>query len=232
VEIHFITGFPDLLSSPLENSIIRRAQERSLVRFFIHNIRDYATDKHKKIDDYPYGGGAGMILKPEPISKLLNAVRINHELEGIPATFMSAQGEPFTQKKAIELSFREKMILLCGHYKGIDERIRQTFVDEEISIGDYILTGGELPALVVTDAVVRLLPGVLNDIDSADTDSFLTGLLDHPHYTRPSCFNENRVPQVLLSGNHAEIEKWRFEKALQVTKTKRPDLYKRYIKNT
>ena len=228
MEIHVITAFPKIFSGPLDESIIKRAKNRGTVSFFLHDIRDYSTDKHHKIDDYPYGGGPGMILKPEPIYLCIEDVKKKYNLDTTPVTLMSPAGERFTQKKAVQLSLREQLILLCGHYKGMDERVKESLVDEEISVGDYILTGGEIPALTIIDSVIRLLPGVIGDIDSAVSDSFQTGLLDHPHYTRPQVFREKSVPQVLLTGNHAEIEKWRTKMMLQKTRERRNDLYEKY----
>lgn len=228
MEIHIVTAFPKIFEGPLDESILKRAQSRKIVRFYLHNLRDYTTDKHHKIDDYPYGGGAGMILKPEPIFRCIEDIKEKYHLEDVPVTLMSASGETFTQKKAVEFSLREKLILLCGHYKGIDERVIEKLVDEEISIGDYILTGGEIASLVIIDSVVRLLPGAISDIDSAFTDSFQTDLLDHPHYTRPEVFRGMSVPEVLLSGNHKAIEEWRKKAAIQRTKQRRSDLYKKY----
>ncbi len=228
MDIHIITGFPSLLSGPLNESMLKQAQQRGGARIWVHDVRDYAEGKHRQIDDYPYGGGAGMILKPEPIFRCVETVRDRFSIQQAPLTFMSATGERFDQKRAVELSFREALFILCGHYKGIDERVREELVDEELSIGDYILTGGELAALVVVDSVVRLLPGVLNDIDSADTDSFQSGLLDHPHYTRPEDFRGKTVPAVLRSGDHAKIEQWRRERSLEITRKRRKDLFDKY----
>ena len=228
MEIHVITALPELLDSPLNTSMMKRAQQHGAVSFLVHDLRRYGLGKHQQIDDYPYGGGAGMILKPEPIFACVQNVQEKFNMHDCPLIYLSPAGTVFDQKKATELSFCQKLFLLCGHYKGIDERVREELVAEEISIGDYILTGGELAACVIIDSVVRLLPGVLGDIDSADSDSFQTGLLDYPHYTRPEEFAGKKVPKILLSGNHAEIEKWRAEKALDVTKHKRPDLYKKY----
>ncbi len=228
MEIHVVAAFPNLLSSALNDSILKRAQAKKLVSFHFHDIRDYTTDKHHQVDDYGYGGGPGMILKPEPIFRCLEDIYEKYDLKGTPVTLMSAAGELYTQKKAIEYSLREKMVLLCGHYKGIDERVLTTWVGEEISIGDYILTGGEIAAMVIIDSVVRLLPGAISDIDSAETDSFQSGLLDHPHYTRPAEFQGMKVPDVLLSGNHADIAEWRLQQSLQRTRQQRPDLYEKY----
>lgn len=231
LEIHVVTAFPNLFIGPLDESIVKRAISKGLAMVFLHDIRDYATDKHHQIDDYPYGGGAGMVLKPEPLFSCLEDITVQHDLKGCPVTLLSATGELYSQKKAIELSLRDKLILLCGHYKGIDERVLETWADEEISIGDYIVTGGELPAAVVIDSLVRLLPGAIGDIDSAETDSFQCGLLDHPHYTRPEVYRDMAVPKVLLSGNHAEIQKWRLAWQLNRTRERRLDLYHKYVES-
>lgn len=228
MEIHVVTAFPGLLASPLNDSILKRAQARDLVRIHFHDIRVFATDKHQQIDDYGFGGGPGMILKPDPLFRCLENLYASFDLEGVPVTLMSAAGALYDQKRAMMLSMRDKVILLCGHYKGIDERVIQTWVTEEISIGDYILTGGEVAALVIIDSVVRLLPGAISDIDSAETDSFQSGLLDHPHYTRPQDYRGMAVPPLLLSGNHAAINQWRLEQSLERTRRLRPDLYEKY----
>lgn len=231
MRIHVITAFPKTFAGFLDESILKRAIQKNAVHITLHDIRDYATDKHQQIDDYPYGGGPGMILKPEPIFRCIEDVLDKSDDDDAKITLLTPAGEQYNQKKAVELSLRESMILLCGHYKGIDQRVIDELVDEELSIGDYVLTGGELAAMVVIDSVIRLLPGVIGDIDSAVTDSFQTGLLDHPHYTRPEEFRGKRVPDVLLSGNHNKIEAWRQEKALTVTKARRHDLYQKYIEN-
>jgi len=228
VEIHVVAAFPGLLESALGDSILKRAQAKELVNIHLHEIRPFATDKHQQIDDYGFGGGPGMILKPEPLFRCLEDLYEKYELEGVPVTLMSASGRLFEQKQAMIFSLREKMVLLCGHYKGIDERVIQKWVTEEISIGEYILTGGEIAAMVIIDAVVRLLPGAISDIDSAETDSFQSGLLDHPHYTRPQNFRGMEVPPVLLSGNHAGIAEWRLQQSLERTRKLRPDLYEKY----
>jgi len=228
VEIHVVAAFPGLLESALGDSILKRAQAKELVTIHLHEIRPFATDKHQQIDDYGFGGGPGMILKPEPLFRCLEDLYEKYELEGVPVTLMSASGRLFDQKQAMIFSLREKMVLLCGHYKGIDERVIQKWVTEEISIGEYILTGGEIAAMVIIDAVVRLLPGAISDIDSAETDSFQSGLLDHPHYTRPQNFRGMEVPPVLLSGNHAGIAEWRLQQSLERTRKLRPDLYEKY----
>lgn len=228
MEIHVVTAFPGLLASPLNESILKRAQARDLVRIHFHDIRAFATDKHQQIDDYGFGGGPGMILKPDPLFRCLENLYATFDLAGVPVTLMSAAGALYDQKRAMMLSLRDKLILLCGHYKGIDERVIQTWVTEEISIGDYVLTGGEVAALVIIDSVVRLLPGAISDIDSAETDSFQSGLLDHPHYTRPQDYRGMAVPPLLLSGNHAAINQWRLEQSLERTRRMRPDLYEKY----
>ena len=224
MRIDIISAVPESLLSPLSESILKRAQEKKLIEIVLHNIRDYAHNKHKVIDDTPFGGGAGMILKPEPIFECIE--KLQSERKYSEVIFLSADGEPFKQKIAVELSLKENMILLCGRYKGIDERIREKLITRELSIGDYVLTGGEIAALVVVDAVSRLIPGVISDAESALSDSFQDGLLDSPQYTKPAEFRGMRVPDVLLSGNHKEIERWRNEKRLERTKQRRRDLLK------
>jgi tRNA (guanine37-N1)-methyltransferase len=220
-----LTLFPGLIEGPLNESILKRGREKGLLNVTVRNIRDFTDDKHKTADDSPYGGGAGMVLKPEPIFRAFEAVKAAHPGEELKAILLSPQGRLFDQQKAEQLSEERKTImLLCGHYEAIDERVIDSLIDEELSIGDYVLTGGELAALVVIDASVRLLPGVLGDEESSYRDSFGEGLLDHPHYTRPAEFRGRKVPDVLLSGNHAEIEKWRRREALRATLIKRPDL--------
>jgi tRNA (guanine37-N1)-methyltransferase len=220
-----LTLFPGMLEGPLNESILRRGREKGLLNVTVRNIRDYTEDKHKTADDSPYGGGAGMVLKPEPIFKAFEALKTEYPGEEFLTILLSPQGRLFNQKRAGELSGeKRRIVLLCGHYEAIDERVIDALVDEELSIGDYVLTGGELAALVVVDAAARLLPGVLGDEESACRDSFGKGLLDHPHYTRPADFRGMKVPDVLLSGNHAEIEKWRRREALKATLLKRPDL--------
>ncbi|HWP82172.1 MAG TPA: tRNA (guanosine(37)-N1)-methyltransferase TrmD [Bacteroidota bacterium] len=222
MRIDIITGLPKLLESPLQESILRRAQEKGKVEIVVHNLRDYAHDKHKTIDDTPYGGGAGMILKPEPIFECVEELKKQRRYDDV--IFLTPDGELFNQRIANELSLRTNLILLCGHYKGVDERVRRSLITRELSIGDYVLSGGELPAAVVVDAVVRLLPGVLNDSESALSDSFQDGLLGAPQYTRPAEFRGMKVPDVLVSGNHAEIERWRQQQRLERTRQRRTDL--------
>ncbi len=224
MQFHIVTGFPNLFTGPLTESIIKRARERGLVEIHIHDLRDFTTDKHRTIDDYPYGGGPGMILKPEPIFTCVEYIQKTYHLESANVILMSPQGSAFNQSKANALVKDAAMIIICGHYKGVDERVREHLVAEEISIGDYVVTGGELPAMIVMDAVIRLLPGVLGDLDSAYGDSFQTNSLDHPHYTRPEVFRGHRIPEILLSGHHAKIAAWRQEIAQQRTRERRADL--------
>lgn len=225
MKIYVVSAFPGLFESPLNESILRRAREGKKVEIHLIDLRDYSEDKHRKVDDYPYGGGPGMILKPEPFFNAMEFLQKNHAVKGKKVILMSPQGETFTQAKAQELAREEELVFLCGHYKGVDERVREGLATEEISIGDYILTGGELAAMVVMDAVIRLLPGVIGDLDSAKSDSFENGLLDCPYYTRPEEYRDMRVPEVLLSGNHAEIAKWRREQAILRTQQRRHDLF-------
>ena len=224
MNIHVITAFPDLLNGPLNESIIKRSQDKKIVEIIIHNLRQYSEDKHNRIDDYPYGGGPGMILKPEPIFKCIETVIEDYQIAEPYIIFLTPQGEKYSQQKAIQLSEKDDLILLCGHYKGVDERVREYWKADEISIGDYVLTGGELPALVVIDSVIRLIPGVISDLNSAKTDSFYKNMLDCPYFTRPEMYREMKVPDVLLSGNHAEIDKWRQNEALKRTLNIRKDL--------
>jgi tRNA (guanine37-N1)-methyltransferase len=219
------TLFPGILEGPLNESILKRGREKGLLSVTLRNIRDYAEDKHRTADDSPYGGGAGMVLKPEPIFKAFEALKAEHPGERFLTILLSPQGRLLDQHQAERLSEEtRRIVLLCGHYEAIDERVHAALVDEELSVGDYVLTGGELAALVVIDAAARLLPGVLGDEESSYRDSFGDGLLDHPHYTRPAEFRGMKVPEVLLGGNHAEIEKWRRRESLRATLMKRPEL--------
>lgn len=224
MKIHVITAFPKLLDGPLDESIIKRAREKKLVEIYIHDLRQYSNDKHQRIDDYPYGGGPGMILKPEPIFECIESLLDKHQIHEPNLIFLTPQGRKYTQAKANVLSEKGHLIFLCGHYKSVDERVREYWKMDEISIGDYVLTGGELPALVVIDSVIRLIPGVISDLDSAKTDSFYQNTLDCPYYTRPEVFRGMAVPNILLSGHHAEIESWRKKQALKRTMEIRPDL--------
>lgn len=221
MKIHVLSLFPDMFTGVFGSSILKKAQEKGAVSLSVSDIRDFSTNKHKQVDDYPYGGGAGMVLKPEPMFQAVESITEGRNPRII---LMCPQGERFTQKKAEELAKEEDLVFLCGHYEGYDERIRTNLVTDEISIGDFVLTGGELPAMTVIDAVVRLLPGVLGQQDSHIQDSFSTGLLEHPHYTRPADFRGMKVPDVLLSGNHANIDKWREQESLKRTFERRPDL--------
>jgi len=225
--LHFdvLTLFPGMFEGPLNESILKRGREKGLLNVTVRNIRDYTEDKHRTADDSPYGGGAGMVLKPEPIFKAFEAIKAEHPGEKLLTILLSPQGRLLDQRRAEQLSEEKRtIVLLCGHYEAIDERVLDALVDEELSIGNYVLTGGELAALVVIDAAVRLLPGVLGDEESAYRDSFGDGLLDHPHYTRPAVFLGRRVPDVLLGGNHAAIERWRRRESLKATLRKRPEL--------
>lgn len=226
MHIDVVTGFPKLMASPLNESILKRAREKHLVEVELHDLRDYANDRHKTIDDTPFGGGAGMILKPEPVFTCIEKLQEHRMYDEV--IYLTADGERLTQRGANELSLRTNLLLLCGHYKGIDERIREKLITKEISIGDYVLTGGELPALVLIDSVVRLIPGVLGDGESLLGDSFQNNLLDAPQYTRPAGFRGMNVPEVLLGGNHAEIATWRAEQQQQRTASRRKDLLEHF----
>lgn len=222
--MHFdiFTLFPDMFQGPFTESILKRAQERGLLSIALHNIRDVATDKHHIVDDYPYGGGAGMVMKPEPIFAAIEAV-----YESGPIILLTPQGRLFNQQIARALAQEQRVTLLCGHYEGIDERVRQHLVTDEISIGDYVLTGGELAAMVVVDAVSRLIPGVLGADASIQEESHSGNLLEYPHYTRPPEFRGWRVPDILLTGHHAQIARWRRKESLRRTRERRPDLFEK-----
>ncbi|WP_316845301.1 tRNA (guanosine(37)-N1)-methyltransferase TrmD [Pedobacter psychrodurus] len=217
-----ITVLPALLESPFAHSILQRAQKKGIAEIVVHNLRDYATNKQKSVDDYQYGGGSGMVMSIEPFAACIEKLQAEREYDEI--IFMSPDGVTLNQSTANELSIKQNIIILCGHYKGIDQRIRDIFVTREISVGDYVLSGGELPAAIVVDAVVRLIPGVLNDETSALSDSFQGELLDAPIYTRPADWRGHKVPDVLLSGHEAKVNEWRHEQALERTKIRRPDL--------
>lgn len=222
MRIDILTVVPQLLDSPFSASIMQRAQDKKHVQIFVHNIRDYSTAKHKNVDDYQYGGGAGMVMSIEPIASCIDKLTSERTYDQI--IFMTPDGEMLDQKICNSLSLNENLLILCGHYKGIDERIREHYITKEISIGSYVLSGGELAAAVVVDAIVRLIPGVLNDESSALSDSFQDNLLSPPVYTRPTEFKGWRVPDILLSGNTKAIEQWREEKAFERTMERRPDL--------
>jgi tRNA (guanine37-N1)-methyltransferase len=225
--IDILTLFPEMFRGPLDDSIIGKARDRDLVRIKVHNIRDYTHDKHRTADDRPFGGGPGMVMKPEPIFECLEAIGA----EKAHVIHLTPQGKRFDQMRARELAGFERIVFLCGHYEGIDERVVEALVDEELSIGDYVLTNGALAAMVVTDAVVRLIPGVLGHDESAVLDSFTDNLLDYPHYTRPEVYRGMKTPQVLLSGDHQRVERWRKERAIEKTKKVRPDLLEGKNKN-
>ncbi len=208
----------------LSQSIVKKALDRNLLEVGLHDIRQYSTDKHHRVDDYPFGGGAGMVMMIEPIARCIEALKAQRHYDAI--LFMAPDGKTFDQHKANALSLKENIMILCGHYKGVDERIREHFITKEISIGDYVLTGGELAAAVICDSVIRLVPGVIGDEESALSDSFQDGLVAPPEYTRPPEFRGWRVPEILLSGNHAKIEQWRYDQAVERTRQRRPDLLK------
>jgi tRNA (guanine37-N1)-methyltransferase len=222
MKIDVLTLFPAMFAGPLDESIVRRARESGLLDLKIHNLRDWTRDRHKTVDDRPFGGGPGMLLKPEPLFEAVENLR----REKTRVILLSPAGRKFDQSITRELAAQKDLLLVTGHYEGFDERVRETLADDELSIGDYVLTNGALPAMVVIDAVVRLLPGVLGDDESSHDESFSAGLLEYPQYTRPAEFRGMKVPEVLISGNHAEIEKWRREQAKARTKKQRPDLLK------
>ncbi len=226
MKVDIITLFPGMFVGPLNDSIVKIAKEKNLVKIKAHNLRKWAKDKHRTLDDRPYGGGKGMVLMVEPIFEALKKIAPKGKSQKSKTILLSPQGKTFTQKKAEELAKLDHIVLIAGHYEGFDERIRDHLIDEEISIGDYVLTGGELPAMVVIDSVVRLIPGVLEE-EAKRNESFSKNTLDYPQYTRPADFKGWKVPEVLLSGDHAEIEKWREEKSLEKTKRVRPDLIKK-----
>ncbi len=228
MRIDILTLFPEMCETVMNESIIGRAQKADKVEIVCTNIRDFAGNKHNKVDDMPYGGGMGMIMAADPIYNCFKSL-YNEGEEKPHLIYMSPQGKTFTQQKAIELSKLDRVVLLCGHYEGIDQRVIDEIVDEELSIGDYVLTGGELPALTVADAICRMLPGVLSDDLCFEEESHFAGLLEYPQYTRPSVWNGKEVPEVLLSGNHANIDAWRKIQSILNTKTKRPDMLKDYI---
>jgi tRNA (guanine37-N1)-methyltransferase len=223
VRFDIVTIFPRMMEGPLGEGIIRRAMDRGLIDVRVHDLRDFTTDRHRVVDDVPYGGGPGMVLKPEPLFGAIDHVRATRG-EPSAIVLMSPQGRPLSDAEARRLSGLEHLVLIAGRYEGIDERVREHLATEEISIGDYVLSGGELPALVVLDAVARLVPGVVGDEQSTEADSFRRGLLDYPHYTRPATYRGAAVPEVLLSGNHAAIRQWRREQAVARTLDRRPDL--------
>jgi tRNA (guanine37-N1)-methyltransferase len=228
MRIDIITCLPQLLESPFSHSILKRAQDKKLATLVVHNLRDYSLDKHRKTDDYAFGGGAGMVMQIEPIARCIRALQQERNYDAV--IYTTPDGVTFNQKIANQFSLWQNIIILCGHYKGVDERVRELFITHEISIGDYVLSGGELAAAVITDALIRLIPGVLNDETSALTDSFQDDLLAPPVYTRPAEFEGHAVPEVLISGHQANIDQWRLEQSLVRTQTRRPDLYEKWSK--
>ncbi|MBO4232070.1 MAG: tRNA (guanosine(37)-N1)-methyltransferase TrmD [Bacteroidales bacterium] len=222
MRIDILTLFPDMFEGPFTQSIIKRAVARGHLEIHLHDIRDHTLDKHKRVDDYPFGGGAGMVMMAEPIALCIEKLQAERKYDAV--IFMTPDGKTFDQSQANRLSMHENIIILCGHYKGIDERVREMFVTEEISVGDYVLSGGEIPAMIVVDALARIIPGVLNDETSALSDSFQDGLLSAPVYTRPADFRGHKVPEILLSGNDRLIGEWKLEQQLERTRQRRPDL--------
>ncbi|AST92077.1 tRNA (guanosine(37)-N1)-methyltransferase TrmD [Sutcliffiella cohnii] len=227
MKIDVLTLFPEMFQPVFQTSILKKAAEKEAVQYRVINFRDYSSNKHKTVDDYPYGGGVGMVLKPQPVFDAIEDLT-KEETKKPRIILMCPQGETYTQKKAEQFAKEDHLIFICGHYEGYDERIRSHVVTDEISIGDYVLTGGELASMVVIDSVVRLLPGVLGKEASHELDSFSTGLLEHPHYTRPAEYKGYKVPDVLLSGNHEKIEQWRSKESLRRTFERRPDLLDKY----
>lgn len=234
MRFHILTLFKDMVTDGLNTSVLGRAIEKKLIETNVVDVRDYTLDKHKKVDDYPYGGGAGMLMQAQPVYDAYMAV-----LEGIEektdkkprVVYVTPRGTTFSQEMARELATEEDVVILCGHYEGIDERVLEEIVTDYVSIGDYVLTGGELPAMVMVDCISRLVPGVLNNAESSVDESFSDGLLEYPQYSRPEVWHDKRVPEVLLSGHHANIAAWRHEKALEMTKKHRPEMYEEYVKN-
>ncbi|MCM1318705.1 MAG: tRNA (guanosine(37)-N1)-methyltransferase TrmD [Bacteroides sp.] len=224
MRIDIITVLPEMLQSPLECSILKRARDKGLAEIVVHNLRDYTTNKHRKVDDYPFGGDAGMVIQVEPVDRCISALKAQRDYDEV--IFTAPDGEILSQPMANSLSLLNNIIILCGHYKGVDYRIREHLITKEISIGDYVLTGGELPAVIITDAIVRLIPGVIGDEQSALSDSFQDSMLEPPVYTRPASYNGWDVPEILLSGHQARIDAWKYDMALERTRRLRPDLLK------
>lgn len=229
MRIDIISVLPEILDSPFKHSIIKRAKEKFLAEIVIHNLRDFSEDKHRKVDDYSFGKGAGMVMAIQPIEKAIETLKGERDYDEI--IFTTPDGKLFNQKAANMLSMKKNIIILCGHYKGIDQRIRDHYISMEISVGDYVLTGGELAAAIITDSVVRLLPGVLSDETSALTDSFQDNLLSPPVYTRPAEYKGMKVPEVLLSGNDKLVDDWKHDQSVKRTRKLRPDLYKKYLRD-
>ena len=224
MRIDILTVLPEMFDSPLNCSILKRAQNKGLVEFHVHNLRDYTTNRYRKVDDYPFGGEAGMVMQVEPIDRAISALKAEREYDEV--IFTSPDGERFDQPMANRMSLMQNIIILAGHYKGVDYRVREHLITKEISVGDYVLTGGELPAIIISDALVRLIPGAIGDEQSALSDSFQDNLLAAPDYTRPAEYNGWRVPDILLSGHEAKIKEWQHEQALERTRRLRPDLLK------
>lgn len=232
MRFHILTLFKDMVTDGLNTSILGRAIEKNLIGLNVVDIRDYTLDKHKKVDDYPYGGGAGMLMQAQPVYDAYQAVfgEIKEKTDKQPrVVYVTPRGTTFSQEMAREFAQEEDLVILCGHYEGIDERVLEEIVTDYVSIGDYVLTGGELPAMVMVDCISRLVPGVLNNVESSVDESFSDGLLEYPQYSRPEVWNGKKVPDVLLSGHHANIAKWRHEQALEMTKKYRPDMYEEYV---
>lgn len=224
MRIDILTVLPEMIESPLNCSILKRAQDRGLAKIVVHNLRDYSTNKHRKVDDYPFGGEAGMVMQIEPVDRAIAALKAERDYDEV--IFTSPDGETFNQPMANSLSLLNNIIILCGHYKGVDYRIREHLITREISVGDYVMTGGEIPAVIIADSIVRLIPGAIGDEQSALSDSFQDNLLAPPVYTRPADYNGWKVPSILLSGHQAKIDQWRHEQALERTRHLRPDLLK------
>lgn len=227
MRFHIMTLFPEIFNSYMDESIMKRAVEKGIIEVHIYNIRDFSNNKHKKVDAYPFGGGAGMVMTPQPIYDTYKHIITTHNINNPSVIYLTPKGKVYNQSIAKHMSLKEDIILLCGHYEGIDERIIDLIVTDEISIGDYVLTGGELPALIMIDSISRLIPGVLNQEESFEEESFKDNLLEYPHYTRPRDFEGLKVPEVLLSGNHKKIDEWRREESIRITKERRFDLYKK-----
>ncbi len=230
MRIDIISAVPQVLSGPLEHSIVGRAKEKGLVEIHIHDLHDFSENKHRKVDDYPYGGGAGMVLTAQPIFSCIESLKSERDYDEV--VFTAPDGEHLNQDMANAFSLKDNLIILCGHYKGVDQRVRDELVTKEISVGDYVLSGGELPAMTMVDAIVRLIPGVIGDAESALNDSFQDGLLDAPVYSRPSTFKDLEVPEVLLSGDQKKIDAWRKDQAIIKTKERRKDLFEQFKKET
>ncbi len=227
MRVDLISAVPDLLRSPLDHSIVKRARDGGYLEVNVHNLRDYTHDRHQKVDDTSYGGGAGMVMQAPPIFECIEALQSQRTYDRV--IFTSPDGKPFKQEDANRMSMDTNILILCGHYKGVDQRVRDELITEEYSIGDYVLSGGELPALVIVDAIARLIPGVLGDAESALEDSFMDGLLGYPVYSRPEEYRGMNVPKVLTSGHHKKIKEWRFQQSLERTRERRPDLYQTFV---